>query len=98
MSHWSQIGAARVPWTLGILTLHSSFSNSRTCRFLVSMVRDGATLTQVGVMFDEEPTSRSEWVGKGADGFPVQEGRIIEVVGKHLIIRCAGMPRQPVED
>ena len=53
------------------------------------MVRDGVTLTQIGVMFDEESTSRSEWVGKGADGFPVLEGKSIEVIGTSLIIRCA---------
>jgi len=46
-------------------------------------------VTQVGVMFDEELTERSEWVGRGADGFPVQEGKTIEVVGKNLIIRRA---------
>ncbi len=40
-------------------------------------------------MFDEELTERSEWVGRGADGFPVQEGKTIEVVGKNLIIRRA---------
>ena len=47
------------------------------------------TVAQVGVMFDEEMTERSEWVGRGADGFPVQEGKLVEVVGKHLIIRRA---------
>ena len=52
------------------------------------MVRDGVTLTQIGVMFDEEVTTRNEWVGKGADGFPVLEGKVTEVIGQSLIIRC----------
>lgn len=51
------------------------------------MVRDGVTLTQIGVMFDEEVTTRNEWVGKGADGFPVLEGKVTEVIGQSLIIR-----------
>ena len=55
----------------------------------MSFVRDGVTLTEIGVMFDEAITTRSEWVGKGADGFPVQEGKIIDVVGQSLIIRSA---------
>ena len=55
----------------------------------MSIVRDGVTLSRVGVMFDEEVVERSEWVGRGADGFPVQEGKMIEVVGKNLIIRRA---------
>ncbi len=68
--------------------------SSDTCsetrrRFIVSIVRDGVTLTQIGVMFDEEPVERAEWVGRGADGFPIQEGKMIEVIGKHLIIRRA---------
>ena len=58
-------------------------------RFIVSIVREGVTLTKVGVLFDEEVVQRSEWVGRGADGFPVQEGKMVEVVGKHLIIRRA---------
>ena len=58
-------------------------------RFVVSIVRDGVTLTKIGVMFDEEPVERAEWVGRGADGFPIQEGKMIEVIGKHLIIRRA---------
>lgn len=58
----------------------------------MSFVRDGVTLTKIGVMFDEAITTRSEWVGKGADGFPVQEGKVIDVVGQSLIIRSAPLP------
>ena len=55
-------------------------------------MRDGVTLTNIGVMFDEEVTTRSEWVGKGADGFPVLEGKVTDVIGTSLIIRC--VPRK----
>lgn len=55
--------------------------------FVVSFVRDGVTMTQIGVMFDEATTTRAEWVGKGADGFPTKEGKVIDVVGQSLIIR-----------
>ena len=58
------------------------------CRFVVSFVRDGVTLTEIGVMFDEAMTTRAEWVGKGADGFPVLEGKVVDVIGQSLIIRC----------
>ena len=63
------------------------------------MVRDGVTLTQIGVMFDEEITTRAEWVGKGADGFPVLEGKFTEVVGQSLMIRYSDthLPRVPSE-
>jgi hypothetical protein len=34
-------------------------------------------------------TEKHEWVGRGADGFPTLEGKVSEIKGKHLTIRCA---------
>ena len=76
-------------YDLGPLPAKSDTRSETRRRFIVSIVRDGVTLTKIGVMFDEEPVERSEWVGRGADGFPIQEGKMIEVIGKHLIIRRA---------
>ena len=50
-------------------------------------MRDGATLTDISVSFDEEVTRKFDWVGKGADGFPQLEGDTEEVIGKHFVIR-----------
>jgi hypothetical protein len=55
--------------------------------FTVAIVRDGATLTTISVKFDNQTIDKSEWVGRGADGFPIPEGNVTEVMGKHLVIR-----------
>lgn len=53
------------------------------------MSREGATLTDIGLQFDLEVTTKYDWLGKGADGFPVAstEGQATEVAGMHLEIR-----------
>ncbi len=55
--------------------------------FKVSFVRDGQTLTDISVAFDGEMAVKSEWVGRGPEGFPQMEGNVTQVRGKHLIIR-----------
>lgn len=55
--------------------------------FLVHVIRDGVTLTTIGILFDSEVTQKYEWVGRGADGFPSLEGKVTEIRGKHLQIR-----------
>lgn len=54
-----------------------------------TILRDGEIATQLGVWYDDEEVRKHEWVGRGADGFPILEGKESEVVGKHLEIRCA---------
>jgi len=39
-------------------------------------------------------TMKHEWVGRGADGFPSLEGKVSEIRGKHLMIRCVVAPSQ----
>ena len=56
------------------------------------MSREGASLTDIGLRFDEEMSSKYDWVGRGADGFPTTEGDATEVKGKHLEIRCSSQP------
>ena len=53
------------------------------------MSREGATLTDIGLNFDDESSSKYDWLGRGADGFPTTEGEATEVQGKHLEIRQA---------
>lgn len=54
-----------------------------------TILRDGEVATQLGVWYDDEEVRKHEWVGRGADGFPILEGKESDVVGKHLEIRCA---------
>ena len=55
----------------------------------VSILRDGALATEVGIRYDEEEVLKHDWVGRGADGFPTLEGNAVAIVGKHLEIRHA---------
>ena len=55
--------------------------------FVSSIMRDGATVTDISVSFDEESTHKYEWVGRKADGFPKLEGNAEEILGKHFVIR-----------
>jgi hypothetical protein len=54
--------------------------------FKVAIFKEGAKLTDLGIMFDQEQVSKHEWVGRGDDGFPVLEGKVEEVQGKHFEI------------
>jgi hypothetical protein len=55
--------------------------------YILDIVRDGRSISQIGVLFDGEVTEKHEWVGRGADGFPTLEGKVSEIKGKHLTIR-----------
>ncbi len=59
--------------------------------FVTSITRDGVTLTDISVSFDEEVVYKYDWVGKAADGFPQMEGNAEEIMGKHFVIRQACM-------
>jgi hypothetical protein len=58
--------------------------------FTVSFLKDGVSATDVRVAFDEEMVLNHEWVGRGADGFPLLEGNSREVAGKNFEIRWGG--------
>lgn len=55
--------------------------------FTTSIIRDGVTLTDISVSFDEEVAYKYDWVGKAADGFPQLEGNAEEIMGKNFVIR-----------
>ncbi|KAL4443508.1 hypothetical protein ABPG75_011245 [Micractinium tetrahymenae] len=55
--------------------------------FTVSFLKDGESAADVRVAFDEEVTLKHDWVGRGADGFPVLEGNAEEIMGKNFEIR-----------
>ncbi|KAL3139874.1 hypothetical protein ABBQ38_004169 [Trebouxia sp. C0009 RCD-2024] len=57
--------------------------------FTTSIIRDGVTLTDISVSFDEEVVYKYDWVGKAADGFPQLEGNAEEIMGKNFVIRKA---------
>ena len=58
-----------------------------TWGFTVSFLKDGETATDIHVGFDEETAIKSEWVGRGADGFPILEGDVEEILGKYFVIK-----------
>ena len=55
--------------------------------FNAAIIKDGRSATDISVGFDEESTTKYEWVGRGSDGFPIMEGNTDEILGKHLVIR-----------
>jgi len=57
--------------------------------FVSSILRDGATVTDISVSFDLENTRKYDWVGRNADGFPIMEGASEDILGKHFVIRKA---------
>mmetsp|Transcript_14188 Transcript_14188/g.42839 ORF Transcript_14188/g.42839 Transcript_14188/m.42839 type:complete len:218 (-) Transcript_14188:1487-2140(-) len=61
--------------------------------FTLDIVRDGVTVTTLAILFDDEISQKHEWVGRGADGFPTLEGKVSQILGKHLMIRkiCEGV-------
>lgn len=57
--------------------------------------REGEPLAQLSVRLDEVQTTRHEYMGRGADGFPEPEGGAEEVLGKNLEIRSGNrLPRR----
>lgn len=59
---------------------------NRLWGFNVTIIRDGVTLTQLGVRFDFESNQKHQYVGQGSDGFPLMEGMVEEIMGKNLEI------------
>lgn len=55
--------------------------------FTIAFLKDGDVVTDLRVGFDEENTTKHEWIGRGQDGFPMLEGNAETVVGKNLEIR-----------
>jgi len=54
--------------------------------FKVGIFKEGTKLCDLGIMFDTETVSKHEWVGRGDNGFPVLEGRVDNIMGKHFEI------------
>lgn len=54
--------------------------------FVVGMFKDGVRQCDIGVGFDNEVSMKHEWVGRGEDGFPINEGKSEEVLGKNIEI------------
>lgn len=62
------------------------YYEERLWGFDVSIFKEGVRLTGLGVMFDKDPVTKHEFVGRGEDGFPVMEGKSDEVKGKKFEI------------
>lgn len=72
--------AARL-WTDGIVPCSQLLDAGLSRHCTVASVPPRCLCPQV--------TEKHEWVGRGADGFPTLEGKVSEIKGKHLTIRCA---------
>lgn len=54
--------------------------------YLVSIYREGNKVCDILVSFDKEVVQRAEYIGIGEDGFPIKEGRLVDVQGKNFEI------------
>ena len=54
--------------------------------YKVGIYKDGVKQTDLSVNFDEAMTTKSEWIGRGDDGFPTAEGRQNDILGKNFEI------------
>lgn len=54
--------------------------------FKLGIFKEGEQLCELAIMYDQAVISKHEWVGRGDDGFPVLEGKVDVVVGKHFEI------------
>lgn len=66
--------------------------------FTVSFLRDGLPAAELRIAFDEEDTIKHEWVGRGADGFPILEGNSEAIAGKNFEIRKIDIQNKVTED
>ena len=54
--------------------------------FDVEIIKEGVLQTRIGVGMDDCNLSKHEWVGKDKEGFPTQEGKAADVLGKNFEI------------
>ncbi len=54
--------------------------------YKLGIFKEGTLVCEMGIMFDQDEVSKHEWVGRGDDGFPVLEGKVDLVRGKHFEI------------
>jgi len=80
---------ARYNLPLKVAPFYTDGGSGRLWGITVAFIKDGMTMTTLGVKFDDEEVVRHEWVGRGADGFPTLEGNSEDVLGANLEIRCA---------
>jgi hypothetical protein len=64
--------------------------SAASCLMRVWVVTSRSSVRQLAACgLCPQVTEKHEWVGRGADGFPTLEGKVSEIKGKHLTIRCA---------
>lgn len=68
------------------MTVQPFYSQDVLWGYTVGIYKDGSKQTDLAIMFDEANTTKSEWIGRGDDGFPVAEGRQTDVLGKNFMI------------
>lgn len=54
--------------------------------FIVGIYKEGSKQCDLKISFDSEIIQKHEWVGRGEDGFPILEGKVDSVKGKHFQI------------
>lgn len=89
-SHLTKLSSLVLPCTKlkrGIPQVQRTTHEGIPWGFVSSILRDGATVTDISVSFDLENTRKYDWVGRNADGFPIMEGASEDILGKHFVIR-----------
>jgi hypothetical protein len=56
--------------------------------FDVEIIKEGVLQTRLGVGMDDLNVSKHEWIGKDKEGFPTQEGKAADVLGRNFEIWC----------
>jgi hypothetical protein len=68
------------------MKVHQRFRDGQTWGMDVEIIREGVKVTDLSVGFDDEVTTKSEWIGQDESGFPTMEGKQEQVPGKHFEI------------
>lgn len=69
------------------MKVHQRFLDGTIWGLDVEIIREGEKQAELSLGFDNEVTTKSEWIGQNKEtGMPTQEGRQQEVLGKHFEI------------
>lgn len=64
------------------MKIEPNYNNDVLWGFTVTILKEGVKQTDLGIGFDGLAVARSEWIGRGEDGFPFKEGKQTDVQGK----------------
>lgn len=68
------------------MKVHQRFRDGTLWGFDVEIIKEGVKQADLSIGFDDEMTTKSEWIGQDETGMPTKEGKQEEVAGKHFEI------------